>query len=221
MKTPRTQGIPSALLVGLLCLVMATPAMAEKKNAGATDPNPSGVELGIGDGRIESFARALHGLASNVLGSEFGFSGSRSHTTYTSKTDQLVCGFKVTGSLDQLDGRPHHTQPVTDPNDPEKIIQPSVKTGHIREETLHIQIEVPPESLNSSEEKRSFLLKFTTEESTRKKEKPNTSLHFEVRTRNFGMDALIDHAKTNGCSIEEEWKDGLVHTLIRLPKTEK
>ena len=220
MKT-RTQNILLALLVGLVCVAMATPAMAEKKNAGATDPSPSGVESGTGDGRLESFARALHGLASNMSGTVSGFSGGPFQTTYTSKTDQIVCGFKVTANIDQLTSSPHHTQPATDPNDPRKIIQPSVKTGHVQEETMRIQIEVPSERLKTSEEKRSFLLKFTTEESTLEKEKANTSLHFEVRSENFGMDALIDHAKTNGCSIEEEWKDGRVHTLIRLPKTEK
>ncbi len=220
MKT-RTRDILLALLAGLVCVAMATPAMAQKKNAGATDPSPSGVELGAGVGRVVSFARALHGLAANMPGSTSGFSGGPFQTTYTSKTDQMVCGFKVTGSLEQLDGSPHHTQPVTDPNDPTKIIQPSFKTGQVQEEALSIQIEVPPESLSASEEKRSFLLTFTTEESGRDEEKPNTSLHLVVRSQNFGMDALIDHAKTNGCSIEEEWKDGRVHTLIRLPKTGK
>ena len=220
MKT-RTQNILLALLRGLVCVTMATPAMAEKKNAGATDPSPSGVELGAGDGRVVSFARALHGLAANMPGSTSGFSGGPFQTTYTSKTDQIVCGVRVTANGDQLTSSPHHTQPATDPNDPTKIIQPSVKTGHVQEETMRIQIEVPSERLKTSEEKRSFLLKFTTEESTLEKEKANTSLHFEVRSENFGMDALIDHAKTNGCSIEEEWKDGRVHTLIRLPKTEK
>jgi hypothetical protein len=233
MTTPRTQGIRSTLLSGLLCLVMAAPAVAEKKAgspempAGATDPSPWGVELGVGDGRLESFARALHGLASGITGT-VQFSGSQFHSTYTGKTDQVVCGFKVTGSIERFDSRPHYTQPVRDPDDDTKIVKPSIQTEYVQKDTLNIQIEVPPESLDASEkEKKSFLLKFTIEESThgkkkpkdsaaRNKENPDTSLHFEVKSENFGMDALIDHAKKNGCAIQEEWKGGQAHTLIRV-----
>jgi len=216
MTTPRTRGLHPALLALMilaLCLVMAAPAVAEKK-AGALEtprwamipPPMSGV--GIADGRLLSFAYALNELASS-LETSIGASGGQHHQTITSKTELVVCGFKVTSTFEDSSRNFWVKGPM----------RKEVEEGHT---SLNLRVEVAPESVEDSEGKKpSFLLKSFEETTKLGTATPDHSFRLDLDSKNAGITELIQHAKSQGCTVEEAQGKGLSYTLIRMPEPAK
>ena len=249
MTPARTLSIPLALLVGLVCVAMAAPALAEKKGMVEEGPEwvmkpPPNAGVGSADGKVLSFAHALNELASNLgfsLGSYGGYGGHGGcgHHVVTSKTDQTVCGFHVTSTLE-------------DGNWDVRVKEQIVRELRV---SLTIQIVSTPGGLKDPEgQTLPFLLKTSEEEVTRKLspinaaakpakkregqitihllkagegelpvegEKPKITRHFEMKPSTIGITELIQHARSQGCTLEQAQVNDLNYTLIRMPEPVK
>ena len=236
-----TRHIRFVILAGLLCLGVADAAVAEEKAAGQEPPEwitstPPGAGVGAADSAALSFAHALNELACIQEVSIGGYGGC-GYNVGTSKADQTICGFQVTSTLEdgrwelrvkgQIVDELRVSLTLQIASTPEGMKDSEGQTVQFLLKSVEEKITRKMSPLNASAQRAKereggtpiHLLKAGDGELPGENEEPKNTLQLEMKPPTVGIQELIQHARSRGCTIERAEVEAKHFTLIRVPPT--